>query len=678
MSYFKYTNGESFTLNGNDYIGYFHLSNGVPYTGRDADSNSKKLSVKNTFMGESFKRGYEFDSNYPNFEKISPVNILSGGNILDINNITTTFTNYDDNNFKIFSNLITTRSSIFDFSVSNTKFYALPYKRNHKDTEYLNSYKEYVGVHPFEDLENFNMLGSVIAEDFVVEDDDTFKYFCSSLFGYHILKGSFKSPREVKTYEDNTWGVERTWNANVGVKYTDETYKRVYYPDLSTYFEPIESNIIVDNKWNLYNTWISMKPKWNDSSYNEIVFIEPPSPDILTVEREVIKYGGDYSNMILKLMIPQDTRKTISVDYNYTNIYDSSNYQYCPYTKSGNDPILENSIPHPRASIKLKWNTFKKKWGDNSLFLHPSQKNYNDDNLNTINFGKKYRTLVNSNDEIELYELYGKSLIKTIVGDFGKVLDLDIRDVDDEIVVLHKLNDDFYITFVSPDDTIQIKTPHKLESFDQCCDVKVKFIYEDSNLISTSNNTQYQLRYITNPTYPCGDLKNSNLYLIKKMVWGEVKEFFNNILLTWNNEKRCENSDCNFHVTMKYKNGKMYAIIRGSGRIYTMYQPVGSRIKSFVDRYIERSYTTENKGDSSIGIIINNMTSSIIKDIHNIYGNLEKIPKFDSSGIIDESPNNIEMIPNELKININEDVNASTLKRIFDKIYIIQNTNDFE
>ena len=53
ISYFKYTAGEAFTLDGENYAGYFNVENKKAYTGKTRTASSQPLSAKNTFLANS-------------------------------------------------------------------------------------------------------------------------------------------------------------------------------------------------------------------------------------------------------------------------------------------------------------------------------------------------------------------------------------------------------------------------------------------------------------------------------------------------------------------------------------------------------------------------------------------------------------------------------------------------
>ena len=61
IDYFKYTNGDSFTLSGAAYTGIFNITDGKAYAGKSYNTNSKLLSANTTFLADCFLDKFEFD-----------------------------------------------------------------------------------------------------------------------------------------------------------------------------------------------------------------------------------------------------------------------------------------------------------------------------------------------------------------------------------------------------------------------------------------------------------------------------------------------------------------------------------------------------------------------------------------------------------------------------------------
>ena len=64
ISYYKYTTGEAFTLNGDDYTGSFHILSGVAYTGQYPSVDTLELTPKDTFLSDIYVNELNLDTTY--------------------------------------------------------------------------------------------------------------------------------------------------------------------------------------------------------------------------------------------------------------------------------------------------------------------------------------------------------------------------------------------------------------------------------------------------------------------------------------------------------------------------------------------------------------------------------------------------------------------------------------
>ena len=89
ISYFKYTDGTGFTLDGANYSGMVTVVNDAAYAGSVYTSRSKVLSSKETFISSAILNQIEFDYNFSSNlkSKIALVEVYPKS-ILDIISIT--------------------------------------------------------------------------------------------------------------------------------------------------------------------------------------------------------------------------------------------------------------------------------------------------------------------------------------------------------------------------------------------------------------------------------------------------------------------------------------------------------------------------------------------------------------------------------------------------------------
>jgi len=122
IDYFKYTNGNSFTLSGEDYQGLFNITDGKAYTGKSFSSNSKLLSGNNMFLADCFLQEFEFDRTTSEVRgKRLTQPFISPRNVIDQNFIDTNLQLLHVNNLNIYALSIIANPNIFDFVNSNIK-----------------------------------------------------------------------------------------------------------------------------------------------------------------------------------------------------------------------------------------------------------------------------------------------------------------------------------------------------------------------------------------------------------------------------------------------------------------------------------------------------------------------------------------------------------------------------
>ena len=125
ISYFKYTDGTGFTLDGANYSGMVTVVNDAAYAGSVYTSRSKVLSSKETFISNAILNQIEFDYNFSSNlkSKIALVEVYPKS-ILDIITITNIIDTLTENNLKIFASGVgydqNYGNPLFDDSNTNT------------------------------------------------------------------------------------------------------------------------------------------------------------------------------------------------------------------------------------------------------------------------------------------------------------------------------------------------------------------------------------------------------------------------------------------------------------------------------------------------------------------------------------------------------------------------------
>jgi hypothetical protein len=546
ISYFKYTGGESFTLNNSDYFGYFNVVDDIVYAGRIKTNDSEILTPKLLFLSDFYTNQLEYDSTYMYSNNISyyytnTFDLLNKQGFDDLVNT------INLNNLKCYGNLLLQRPTIFDMQKSNVKYYGLSSLFD-RDIVRIPSNNYFGSVIPFSRTNTLGFLDNIKASTFIVNSDNEFKYYCADNNGLYLFTGDFDGLGELE---------------------------------------------------------------YVDSFPNE-----------------------DSKNIIESLYNDDVSKTMIIVGSLYILTYDTSNYELC------NKPVLINRI----SSVGLG-------------------------NPKFIKFGNNFRTSL-KDGILSLYNKYAVEKIFDIdlsIYNISNVIDLDIRNVDDAIIILHKIGNDLYTTFFDPIDIKNTITTTILYKSDELSDIK--FTSYDSNLFSTKGVKSYQHRFITHPQYPCSEIDTYSLYY-NKFKWNDDYIRYDNIPIMWDASEF--NVYTNLTVNTYINDDKMYMIIHNKGRIYTLFQKMEKRFLNLVPLVLEKYFNLTNCTESSLGLHMNVIFTNIIKDVLILYNNASSTANFKLDQFVLKQLEKFDLSPKNLSINGNETVNTLVLQRLTSLITDIQ------
>lgn len=201
-SYFKYTNKEAFTLDGQDYAGFLHFSNGLPYTGKVDSPDMALLVPKNTFMANFYLNQRNFNTTFRNIEPVVPF-FSNKNDLLNLQGLLNMLRHLNNNNLICFKNLIIGHPTVYQFEENSNFFYGL----TGSDQRDLIGQRDIRNTIPFSDADegileggrDWTFLDDVTTGSFTVGDDENFIYFCST--GNHLLralKGNFNNPGPIE------------------------------------------------------------------------------------------------------------------------------------------------------------------------------------------------------------------------------------------------------------------------------------------------------------------------------------------------------------------------------------------------------------------------------------------------------------------------------------------------
>ena len=221
IDYFKYTNGDSFTLSGYEYSGIFTVHEGKAFTGKTYNTTSKLLSGKDTFLTNCFLNKFEFDRTV----SVEDTNILkqpsiSPRNVIDQNFIDTNLQILNMNNLIIYSKNIIANPDLFDFlnSIENEDSYFLGLSSGKKDlrnddVKISKSNSAPIQIDPYSFIDKVpgvDVLDDTLDSMVFIYDDKSFNYFTTTSTSSYTFSGTFATGGSlIRLEEDIFQGAQR-------------------------------------------------------------------------------------------------------------------------------------------------------------------------------------------------------------------------------------------------------------------------------------------------------------------------------------------------------------------------------------------------------------------------------------------------------------------------------------
>jgi hypothetical protein len=574
-AYTKHTDGEAYTLNGSNYVGFFHIDDDGPKTGEYQTIESLVLTPRQTFISSLFDKKHQTDTTFKSISGLTPYY----SNVFDILNrpgLEHAFGNVDINNLIVFKNLILGHPTIYQYDENNGFFYGL----SAANLDILNGKNGYMDIVPFSKDNYWSFMDNIICGSFVINSNEEFKYLCSTGTNNYVLSGSFLNKNTVLT-------------------------------KLSEYDQ---------------HPYATQTPEYTHHIHNDVT-----------------------------------NNKILYVNDNFINVYDSSNYDEC------NNLILIDKLPLKLCETnEYIWNRTTSKWKDFADKWSTRFNTKNPNNPKFIKFGKNIRTSIDGKilSIINKYssDVYQKIDLSRWVN--GSCVSLDVREIDDNIIILHRDVQNLYILMIDPknlDISSNTQVYSIITSFDKYV---IKFSEFDSNVFFLSNLKEYQTRYISNPKYPAGRLEACDLEYQNSFIWNKVDQKWGAMRWRWKSEASSNNYN-NLLASQLVKNNKMYMILHNIGRLYVIKQPLHDRFLSAIPLDTEKFYNGINCSESSLGLYFNTAISNLVKDTLNLFNQSLGSFSIYERKVITKQLNDFVLKTDNLYINGNETINVIALQRIF-------------
>lgn len=387
----------------------------------------------------------------------------------------------------------------------------------------------------------------------------------------------------------------------------------------------------------------TLKGSFTDEGYIEYSVQE------LEFSEEV--YGIDYDEFENKITI------VVNGDL---KVYDAINYIECDTL------ILVDSIKLGDVDSEiLTWGTQKAyknligKWGRRFYNLTEYSTEF-------IRFGNNYRTSIEG-DNLTLRNKYSTDKIVDFnlesLG-INQLLDVNIRVIDDCILILHKKSKKFHATFFDPLDIENSLSDQEIFEFNDSDNYRISFSTYDSNVFYLNSTKQSHTRMISNPTYPVGQMRENNLKYVKKETFKNYLQKFGDGVLKWNTETTDSNFFTNYMFDSITKSDKNYMFLLNSGRIYPIRQNILNSYLSSVSLDLVKTYDGIRCSDTSFGLFLNKTISYILKDILLLYTNATNSYLIGKNDVFLNKIQEITYDTNNLYMNGNETINILSLQRI--------------
>jgi hypothetical protein len=581
ITYFKYTNGESFTSNGIDYSGFFNVDNGIAYTGKTKDQFSEELVSKNNFSSEFYLKKLEFDNQFESIQNITPY-FTNAFDVLNKNELDKIFDKINTNNLIVFKSLIISNPEVVDFDENNCYFYGLSSTiRDEINNDLM------IGKDVVTHIDNFNyssewaFLEKVKYGDFVVKSDQKFKYLCSTGGDLITIDGSF-----------------------------DDT-------SLLTY-------------------------------------------SIQELEIDVEIYGIDYDEFENKInIIINDVIET----------YEGLNYIEC-----GTLVLVDRIQIGITEKVPFTWD-YDKDFSDTKLLFTTDLFTTSIYNTKFMKYGDNIRTII---DGTILYLWNKKS--STLLGtvnlleyNIDNVSAIDIRDVDDFVIILHEKNGVYSIATFDPYSIADTFINYEIRDLDKD-DYDITFSTHDSNIFFIKSIKTVETRFISNPINTAGNFKKFNLKYPPDYLFKNTYHKFasNNAPIKWNTNRMNSNNFYNLLFSEITKSDKNYTLLHNSGRLYVLKQPIVSTRYTAIDNSIAKNFKNVTCGDYSFGIFFNKNLLNILKDVLTLFTKASNSFNFKKDDVLLNNIKAIDYDLDNLRINGNESINTTTMQRIFTSITEIQ------
>ena len=474
------------------------------------------------------------------------------------------------------------------------------------------------------------------------------------------------------------------------------------------------TNIIDSVNLNNLNIFAS-EVRYNPDYFNLLTYAE----DELPITYHIAEISEEFSSTYLpvyRLPAPDGRKERTNTNKNSSFFLSQSGGQYKYFN---NEFVLEGnafSLDIPTSSRGIARSGFVQEYVsfnkyDNTLYVTGDTTytiynfNYASDNANItlvdvvdltkINktltpynsvYGKRYRSIVVYDQGDILLEVYGvkntqlKGQFTTKQLNLDNILTVCQRFEDDVLVVYGTRGDDVILqvydipTLISTQEAL-----HDNVILDSTYSDILEFAPFDSDVVMIKrynpDNTLevLEFRSISNPSYPLVTYKTEELHKMGIIEKNEIIDTVTDLLsacdIPLGNLNLISNSSYVYDIKFDVSD-RIYCIIMYSDSFTVL---KGSIFTSVPPLNLANTYTSETIADNSIGLTLNDLFKNIIHDTFLLYSYTTKVISYNSNTPFMYYPSYLPSIDtNNLYLYDNENVNVSSMNRIFNKLIAIQ------
>ena len=673
IAYYKFTNGEAFTLSGKDYEGFFNVEDGTAFTGRTKTDTSVPLSGKNNFISFAFLDKREFDNNTTatTSNLISSLN-YSPRNILSNDFLKNNFRILFENNLSLYSLSQVYNPSLFDSSsntsnLSSVAFFGLSsttIDTRNDDHKTIKNLVEPYQIDPFLGVDK-NRFPEIFEldntnESFTETYEDGFIYTISTDTKTLAFSGSFGSDLKnlsliafdedkklFNIYVDKANHLIYSLDIENGLPFVDIFDEDIYR---SCQTLKLVDRIKASNN-RLVNNNIGYGKKFKGalvSNENGDIFIELS----LKNETEILKtielsQLGDPEYVKIALRGHDDLLLVVTKSVSNVSEYNIFKIDLDNYFETGN-------IPDPLKSTRVNY--------DNQFRYKTSKKKTS-----------SYTVFGTNNDRTGFfYPLFLKKEDAKKISQDGTVSSLVFPEHPDQVfhfspsyIFFDENRPSGYFIYRNDDTTI---------------DLDVIFSEFDSNLFTINDNSNITQRLLSDPGPTISVLNRDDLNLPPDLLFDNTEYLFRDNQWKWNTNLLESNRVALKNVIVDTFRNDVYIYMHNIGRLY--YTKLKERTNSLVKKDLKCLFD-ENLFDkiceTGIGINLNTLIQDILRDTLNIYNGFTRIPKakkfYGTELLLDyKIPKDININVRDFYFHSNESVNYLSVNRVFSKLFELQKT----